>query len=307
VPITSQIKISQLEAFYWIMRLGGFGAAGQKLAATQPAISARIKELEQILGTGLFIRGGKALRPNTAARALYPLAEEALSIIARIENEISQSEHISGIVRIGMGEIVALSWFPSFLSLVNATYPSVHLDICMDVTTNLHRLLEEGHLDIALVSTPGAPQLIAESLGSTPLRWMSSPSLIQEQRDLTMAELADLPIYTLSRSSHLHARMLRWFRDKKIEPKLVHNCNNMSVIIKLIQIGCGIALIPVTLVAEQLQRGLLRTIAPHEPDQKTEFFLVRHQEMVDPTILRIAAMAAQTTIFDNEPTRLAIS
>ena len=292
-----QFNIRQLEAFYWIMRLGGFGMAAQKLGATQPAVSARIKELEQSLGTSLFERGSKVLRPTASARTLYPLASEVLSAVARISNEISNNEMVSGTVRIGMGEIVALSWFPSFLARLKATYPAVQLDIHMDVTTNLHRMLEEGRIDLALVSTPGSASFHAESVGSTPLRWMASPSLVGSSTQLTPEELGALPIYSLHRNSNLHARMLKWFWGHGVRPSLVHTCNNLSVIIKLLQIGCGVALIPPILVREELQRGSLQIVAPHTKGDATEFFLVRYQDVIDPTILKMAAMALQTTVF----------
>jgi DNA-binding transcriptional LysR family regulator len=292
------MNIRQLEAFYWIVRLGSFGAAAEKLGASQPAISARIKELEQSLGTLLFVRGSKALVMSPPARALYPLAEEALGIMARIRNDVGTNEGIGGIVRIGMGEIVALSWFPDFLARLNALYPTVQLQIFMDITTNLHRMMEEGQLDLALAVTPGGPNFSAQSVGSTPLRWMASPSLVRPAGNLSPEELGRLPIYTLSRKSHLHARAIKWFHDRGARPVVVHNCNNLSVIIKLVKIGCGIALIPPILVEQELQSGTLQIIAGHSDDERTEFFLIRHEDMVDRTILKIAEMAVQTTIFD---------
>jgi DNA-binding transcriptional LysR family regulator len=296
--MAGQINIRQLEAFYWIMRLGGFGAAGEKLGATQPAISARIKGLEESLGTTLFLRGGKVPAPSAAARALYPLAVEALAIMARIAGEIAPGENIGGIVRIGMGEIVALSWFPKFLARLNAAYPSIRLEIHMDVTAHLQRMLDEGQLDLALMVTPGAPALHAESLGSTPMRWMAAPSLVPSEAGLSPRELAELPVYTLSRNSHLHARTIKWFRQHNVRPRLVHSCNNLGVIMKLVRIGCGIALMPPILVADELRRGSLRIVAPAAAGDVTEFFLVRHPDVVDPAILKISEIAARTSVFD---------
>jgi DNA-binding transcriptional LysR family regulator len=292
------MNIRQLEAFYWIVRLGGFGAAAERLGTTQPAISARIKELEQSLGASLFVRGGKTTALSAPARALYPLAEEALGIMARIRSEIAANGSIGGTVRIGMGEIVALSWFPDFLARLNASYPSVRLEIFMDITTNLHRMLEDGELDLALVVTPGAANFRAQSVGSTPMRWMASTSLVAPGPDLSPEELGRLPIYTLSRKSHLRARAMKWFHDRGVRPRVIHSCNNLGVIINLVKIGCGIALIPPILVEQELRWEKVRIVAPHLDDERTEFFLVRHEDVVDPTILKIAEMAVQTTVFD---------
>ena len=42
--------LNQLEAFYWIARLGGFHAAATRLNLTQPTVSLRIRGLEEALG-----------------------------------------------------------------------------------------------------------------------------------------------------------------------------------------------------------------------------------------------------------------
>ena len=51
-----QATLAQIEAFYWIARLGGFRAAAARFNLTQPTISLRIRGLEQALGLKLFER-----------------------------------------------------------------------------------------------------------------------------------------------------------------------------------------------------------------------------------------------------------
>ena len=55
--------LNQLEAFYWIARLGGFHAAATRLNLTQPTVSLRIRGLEEALGRQAL----RARRPPGAA------------------------------------------------------------------------------------------------------------------------------------------------------------------------------------------------------------------------------------------------
>ena len=75
------MEIGQVEAFLAVGTFGGFRRAAEALRLTQPAISARIRALEQSLGVELFARGqGVALSP--AGRAFRPHAEQLLQTVA---------------------------------------------------------------------------------------------------------------------------------------------------------------------------------------------------------------------------------
>jgi len=50
------ITFKQMEAMYWVVKLGGFLPAAQKLHATQSAVSKRVHELEALVDTPLFDR-----------------------------------------------------------------------------------------------------------------------------------------------------------------------------------------------------------------------------------------------------------
>ena len=70
----NRIAFYHLETLLWIARLGTFAAAAARLNTTQPAISARVRELESHLGTALFRREGRTMAPlrpdaNWCARA----------------------------------------------------------------------------------------------------------------------------------------------------------------------------------------------------------------------------------------------
>jgi DNA-binding transcriptional LysR family regulator len=71
-------SLAQLEAFYWVARLGGFRAAAEQLHRTQPTISLRIQELESALGVALFDRSGSRIQLTGAGREMMPYVEQIL-------------------------------------------------------------------------------------------------------------------------------------------------------------------------------------------------------------------------------------
>ncbi|MFM0505886.1 LysR family transcriptional regulator [Paraburkholderia caffeinilytica] len=286
-----------LETFHWINRLGSFASAADKLHMTQSAMSARIKELEQSLGVSLFDRkvGGVAL--TVAGRTLVPLAEEALAISESIRTRVGSKTQLSGLVRIGVGEIIAMSWLPEMLARMSSAYPAIEAELVVDLTVKLNQMVADGKLDIALGVDPGPPTLIEQSLGNAAIRWMASPS--RGLRHCTdVRQLSKQPVFTLSRESHMHGHILSWFAAHDLRPKLIHGCNSVNTVIGLVRGGCGVAPLPVILVEKEIASGQLEILEFAPPVDHYEFFVVRERSMIDPTILVMVQLAVETSTFE---------
>lgn len=295
----ADVNFRYLETFYWINRLGSFASAADKLHMTQSAMSARIKELEQSLGVSLFDRKVNGVALTVAGRTLLPLAEEALAISDSIRTRVGSKTRLSGLVRIGVGEIIAMSWLPELLARMSSAYPAIEAELVVDLTVKLNQMVVEGKLDIALGVDAGPPTLTGQSLGSTPIRWMAAPS-----RGLgnctDVRQLSREPVFTLSRESHMHAHILNWFSDHDLRPKVIHGCNSVNTVIGLVRGGCGVAPLPVVLVEKELAEGRLEILKFSPPVEHYEFFVVRERQMMDPTILVIGQLAVETSTFERD-------
>lgn len=62
------ITFKQLEAVFWVVQLGGFAPAANKLHTTQSAVSKRVQELESLFETPLFDRSLRSARLTEKGR-----------------------------------------------------------------------------------------------------------------------------------------------------------------------------------------------------------------------------------------------
>src|SRR5919108_504250 len=83
------VEIGQVEAFLAVGTFGGFRRAADALRVTQPAISARIRALEESLGVPLFVRSQSGLTLSAAGRAFRPHAEQLLHAVALARETVS--------------------------------------------------------------------------------------------------------------------------------------------------------------------------------------------------------------------------
>src|ERR1700674_4756419 len=78
----SPMEIDQIETFLAVISSGGFHRAADALRVSQPAVSARIRSLEDSLGVTLFDRVRSNLHLSPAGKALRPHAEQLLRTVA---------------------------------------------------------------------------------------------------------------------------------------------------------------------------------------------------------------------------------
>lgn len=71
-------EIRELQVFMALVKSGSFSAAAQQLGVTQPAVSAQILKLEQVVGLPLFYRSPEGTVITEQGRALVPLIEDII-------------------------------------------------------------------------------------------------------------------------------------------------------------------------------------------------------------------------------------
>ncbi len=88
------MEIDQIETFLAVVTYGGFHRAAAALRVSQPAVSARVRALEDSLGVKLFSRVHGGLSVSPAGKALRPHAEQLLRDVARARQADSRNATI---------------------------------------------------------------------------------------------------------------------------------------------------------------------------------------------------------------------
>lgn len=297
------MNFKQLETFAWTVRLGGFSAAAHKLNSSQSAVSMRIQELERTLSLELFESPRRATRLTPKGRELLEYAERILALASEAEARLGDPVTLSGRIRIGVGETVALAWLPDFIARLNETYPQLIIESEVDLTASLWNRFRMGELEIMLLPGPAlGSNLRVNSLGTTPYTWMASPKLnLPDDRPLTPADLEPLPIITLSRDSVLHEITESWFRDNRAEPHRMDVCNSLGVVASLTIAGLGISMLPPAIYRREIERGELMVLEVEPKLPLLDFISVFRPDREPAFIKSIADIAIATSTFDDVP------
>ncbi len=290
------LNFRQFEALYWIARLGSFHAAARHIGTSQPAISKRVRDMEEQLGVNLIDRSERQMRLTAKGQELLQYATRIMAISSEIQQRVGTSAAITGRVRLGVTGIPALTWLPVLLERVARTTPGVVVEFTVDTSETLHRQIERGRLDVAVLAGPVAmAKLRTEALGRVPMAWLASPKLELPVNPLSAADLALWPVITDRDGSHLHAAAMEWFRADGVEPARHHGCANLSTRIQLAVEGLGVALASAVAATRELTQGSLLVVQTRRTPPHLDY-VIAYPDISPSSAVRMVAGMVKTLI-----------
>ena len=152
------MQLGQIQAFLAVAELESFSLAAERLHLTQPAVSKRIRQLEQSVKVTLFDRIGKrsTLTPN--GQAFKPHAERIVQELETYRSGIShQLDAPSGSLSLATSHHIGLHRLPRVLRRFKMTYPQVDLDIRFMDSEEACQGVADNELELAVVTLPETP------------------------------------------------------------------------------------------------------------------------------------------------------
>lgn len=291
------MNLRHLETFYWIARLGSFTAAAERVLSSQSTVSSRIRDLEQSLGVRLFDRDRRSARLTPKGKELVFYVERLLELTNEMQQRITPSDSVTGLVRVGVVEIIAYTWLPQFIRALRLTYPNVALELEIALTAELVEKLVDGSLDVVFaLGNPPSANYASEPLGSIQLEWMAHPELGLPARAVAPKALEEFPFITLNRHSYHHATIQAWMKKNQVRCRKVIVCNSLMVAANLVSAGVGISLLPPACYRREVEQGSLRvvrTTAAMPPVHFSGIYPVDEFQPLAPLVTALAVKVSQ--------------
>jgi DNA-binding transcriptional LysR family regulator len=149
-----------LTTFRQVARLGSITAAADALGYTQSAVSRQVAALEDELGARLFDRLPRGVRATEHGRALLAHAEAVLMRLDDARRELEAIDRLElGRLRVGAFPTAMAELVPSALAEFRERHPGVELTLSEGTTPRQLRRLEDGEIDVAVISAfPDQPR-----------------------------------------------------------------------------------------------------------------------------------------------------
>lgn len=180
------LDIDLLKTFLEVNKTRHFGQAADSLCITPAAVSARVKQLEGILGVELFVRNRKNIQLTSEGERLIPHAETMLTAWARARQEVALQVDQSKQLNIGATHGLWNFALQEKLAQINDELPQLALRAEAQTHDVLIKMLLEKTVDVALIYEPPAlVDFVVEKIGqlklvmATTLKGVSSKKLLE--------------------------------------------------------------------------------------------------------------------------------
>jgi len=290
------MDLTQLRMFCSVAETGSVARAAEQLHRVPSNLTTRLRQLEQELGTDLFIREKQRLRLSPMghnflcyAQRILALSEEALSM--------TRTGEPAGNFALGSMEGTAATRLPALLAAYHQRFPAVALSLITGTSGEIIERVRAGTLAAALVD---GPVPYDELNGCISFReqmvLISSP----EHADIhSAADASDDTLFAFRPSCSYRLRFESWFRESGVQHGNIMEIQSYHGMMACVASGAGLAMIPLSVLRQMpgQERVKVHPLPPLYRDSAT--WLIWRRDAFTPNVEALKYLIIEQ--FDDKP------
>ena len=207
----------------------------QLLFMSQPALTKRIKSIEDELGVVLLIRTrlGSVFTPE--GEKIAKKAEKVMAAILEIKDEASSmSAGQRGSLRLGFPYSFVRHVLPDILKQYTAKYPNISIEIFTMPSQELIKCVEDGAIDVCFARYNAEDSTLDRRLFS------EDQACVVCNQPFTLDDLVDMPCIEFTKNPGSDSAIKRWWSERFDTPQNVRfSVTTSDACVSMIQHGLG--------------------------------------------------------------------
>lgn len=232
------MKIEDYELLLKLNKIGTIRATAQVILISQPAVSQRLKFIEEYLNEKIFIRTAKKLILTPSGEIILSHAKKLIEQEQWLFNTLSKSsEHVQETLSIACSSIVSQRYLPSILADYTKLFPNVSIDLVTGISETIKRDHKNYH--VSIIRGEQLKESTCELLFQDPLyifdtepfteKSVKERALISFKSDGSMNELVDDWLY---------------YHQHHIKPHKMIHVDQIETCKQFMMEGLGMAVLP---------------------------------------------------------------
>lgn len=239
------LELRVLRYFLIVAREENITRAASLLHLTQPTLSRQLRQLEEELGVKLFQRSKYSIILTEEGMRLKQRAQELVSLADKVKAEFeNHEEDLKGTITIGCGETKNMSFLSERMRTFREQYPGVQFQIYSATADTVKDQLEQGLLDIGLLTEPVDIAKYDFLRMDTKERWgilVTKGSPFWGRDSVCVDDLMGVPLLLPGRQSVQH-ELSSWFGEAFEHLEVAATFNLIINAANMVQHHVGIAL-----------------------------------------------------------------
>lgn len=233
-----------LEYFLMIAREENISHAAEILHVSQPTLSRQLMQLENDLGTVLFVRGNKNMTLTKEGLLFKNRAEDILRLYHKAKAELSSDQEIRGEISIGSSETDIFYYLADMIQRFQKQYPQVQFHIISGDSDMIKDNVDKGLTDIGFLFEPVNIEKYAFKKIDFYERWgilVPKTHRLASREFVTSADLSDERLICPQRMSFQN-EICQWFGQSLDDIHITATYNLINAAIMMTQKDIGITL-----------------------------------------------------------------
>jgi len=235
------VDLSALEIFKTVVEQGGINKAAARLHRVPSNVTTRVRQLEDELGTKLFLREGRRLTISAEGKVLLAYADQLLRLSSEARAALRKGKP-RGTLRIGALESTAAARLPPILSKYHLLYPDVQIELATGTSGALVNRVHARELEAAFVAEPfNATGLDCLEVFREEIVLITPKT---HHRVRAPKDLGNLTVIAFANGCSYRRRLESWLGAGKVHPDRVMEFQSYHAIVACVAAGSGIAVVP---------------------------------------------------------------
>lgn len=242
------LRLTQIEMFCAVVEEGTVVAASRRLNCVASNVTARLRELELLVGQDLFLREKNRLILTPEGRLFY---RQALPVVSGAQSltDLFSEGRLRGILNIGALDVALEAYLPQIVPEFLKVCPGVELKMFLRPSYTLERMLADGEIDLALTDGPIVHPLMESRFAFHERLALAMPAGQDGARD-------GQHVFLFNTDCFYRRYFETWLERHEVSNAIIHTVESYDVILACVQAELGISCVPHSIVSQmQSRRG----------------------------------------------------
>jgi len=254
-----RLTLRQVEVFLAVARARSYSRAAGELALTQPAVSAQVRQLEDLVGEALFDYLGKQLYLTPAGEVMERAGRDLVQRLVTLEMELAESRGVmQGALNLAI-ESSAQYFLPALLKKFCDEHPAVTLSMRVVNHAEALRGLAENTDDLVVMSLiPEGRALVFVPFRENVLLPVAAPvHPLAAMKEISLLQLVEHTLLLREPGSGTRRALELHCQQQAVRLQRLQQLGSLEAIKQGVCAGLGVAVVPAESCATELADGRL--------------------------------------------------